>query len=338
MDLGAPMRRRKTARERREQRLRAEGRVLQRLVAAFRSIQQHRGQTLSTLGISLMSALQGHAMFDVDGRHLPSSCHVALGTEPEGGKIDIAGSNIRIDADSISLECETGDVSINLAAKLREKVHLTDQPVSNTSDFSPLVSDASIPAFVPRAAQPDYHSGEITLHPSEAVAAASRGQPQESAKSTAQSGQDDPEDKHGMQCDEDYEEEGEEEEEESEEDSEEDCEEDSETDTEGDSTDGAEDNEKLQKTEIIAQAGKKSEEGGEHSTFDDEFSSKKKQQLCLDELTVGADVVVDRSVYTLTNIGYGRYHGQVRIEDNSGFGYWILKGEIDSIVRSGVVK
>ena len=49
--------RRKTARERREQRLRAEARTVQRLLLAFNEVAQHRGNSLSRLGNALKTAL-----------------------------------------------------------------------------------------------------------------------------------------------------------------------------------------------------------------------------------------------------------------------------------------
>ena len=52
-------RRKKTARERRQQRLRADARLAQRLVKGLLSVDEHRGGCLSRLGAELFLALQG---------------------------------------------------------------------------------------------------------------------------------------------------------------------------------------------------------------------------------------------------------------------------------------
>ena len=53
-----PPRRRKTARERHEQRLRAEARTVSRLVAGLCGVAQHRGSTLTSVGAALLAQLQ----------------------------------------------------------------------------------------------------------------------------------------------------------------------------------------------------------------------------------------------------------------------------------------
>jgi hypothetical protein len=149
-----------------------------------------------------------------------------------------------------------------------------------------------------------------------------------------------------MQFDEDFEEEsGEEDEEESDEESEEESETDSEEDSENDNNDntnGPEDREAGQQSEVeqrtkdIVREGKTNTEDREKSDMADETRRAQHHERSLAELTVGAEVVVDGSVHTVTNIGYGRYSGQVRIEGRrNGFGFWILSGEVDQIIRSG---
>jgi hypothetical protein len=142
-----------------------------------------------------------------------------------------------------------------------------------------------------------------------------------------------------MQCAEDCEEESEYEEEESEEECEEEASEKNEEDSEGDGTDGAENSEKHPKAKNIAQIGKESNEDGENCMIEHEASRKNQPELFFDEITVGAEIVDDRSVYMVTNSGYGRYSGQVRTEERrSGFGSLLLHGEVDSIIRSGAAK
>ena len=50
-------RRRKSASERRQQHVRAEGRVIQRLLVAFQTMQMHRGNSLNRLGLALLAVL-----------------------------------------------------------------------------------------------------------------------------------------------------------------------------------------------------------------------------------------------------------------------------------------
>lgn len=59
--MEAPLRRKKTAAERRAQRLRAEARLAQRLLRALASLDAHRGCASSRLGAALFAALRGDA-------------------------------------------------------------------------------------------------------------------------------------------------------------------------------------------------------------------------------------------------------------------------------------
>ena len=73
-----PKRRRKTAAERRAQRLRAHARLTQSLLKEFASL-SHRGSQLSKIGASLQMALRSHGTPSSDSRQIPECWHFRNG-------------------------------------------------------------------------------------------------------------------------------------------------------------------------------------------------------------------------------------------------------------------
>ena len=65
--MSAEQRRKKTAAERRAQRLRAEARCAQRLLRGFDDLVAHRGCRPTRLGLALQAALRGQGCPDLPG-------------------------------------------------------------------------------------------------------------------------------------------------------------------------------------------------------------------------------------------------------------------------------
>jgi hypothetical protein len=122
--LGAKQpRRRKTARERREQRLRAEGRAALRLARALKAIQDHRGNALGSMGAALFRALSGNGPEggDAEDRPPPPDGGAATGSigGPRKRKHDGEGPPLQVDLPLVAYadgEMEPPPETIPLAA------------------------------------------------------------------------------------------------------------------------------------------------------------------------------------------------------------------------------
>ena len=96
---GSPVRRKKSALERRQQRMRAEARLMQKLLLGFHELSSHRGCQLSMLGSALQVALR-------DAQHVDTTADIGMHE----------ASNIRTECPSVTIGQGGADVTGHLFA------------------------------------------------------------------------------------------------------------------------------------------------------------------------------------------------------------------------------
>jgi hypothetical protein len=200
-----PQRRRKTAKERREQAHRAEGRLIAKLLRAFNHL-HHRGSQPTRLFSALCSSLGSRAAADTEARandvpthpevfavdtgdeaeyedeFLPNTgeSHVASPAASETGSWASAAHAVVVPVAMLAspLAQVVPPPPLPYATTNRDTVRLAAQPDFLSGDRGLSQSSAHIVASVPKAAQPDCLSGDLaanTFRTADAVAASAIG-------------------------------------------------------------------------------------------------------------------------------------------------------------------